>query len=35
MGIWEAGKQDLLGKLTENDTRMAFGGEVRICWRLG
>lgn len=34
MSIWEAGKQDLLGKLTANDTT-AFGGEVRICWRLG
>lgn len=26
-GVWEAGKQDLLGKLTGNDTRMPFGGE--------
>lgn len=41
MGIWEAGKQDLLGKLTGNDTRMAFGGEdlletgLKFCLRSG
>lgn len=27
MGIWEGGKQDLQGKLTGNNKRMAFGGK--------
>lgn len=33
MGVWEAGKQDLLGELPGDDMRKAL--EVRICWRLG
>lgn len=27
MDIWKGGKQDLLGKLTGHNTRMAFGGK--------
>lgn len=27
MGVWEAGKQDLLGELPGDNIRKAFGGE--------